>query len=213
LRELTAQLKFNPDKGLIMAVALLSAREVADFAGASKRLVEKAIEERVLAPRLVGRAKRRPQRLLPTHAVAYAAVIAKLGIRLPLGHKKRLAGALARLAPEQLRNAQLELAPAVEVHVGRLVGDAMERAERYARERDTYLELNDAIKGGTPVIHGTRMTVYSVLGRVEYGDTIEDLIADNPDIPREAFEAALVYARTHPLVGRPGGRPWERSAE
>ncbi len=45
---------------------------------------------------------------------------------------------------------------------------------------------------------------------MEHGDTLDELAADNPDIPREAFEAALVYARTHPLVGRPGGRPWER---
>jgi hypothetical protein len=39
------------------------------------------------------------------------------------------------------------------------------------------------------------MTVYAVLGRIEHGETLDDLIADNPDIPREAFEAALVYAR------------------
>jgi uncharacterized protein (DUF433 family) len=51
------------------------------------------------------------------------------------------------------------------------------------------------------------MTVYSVLGRVNHGGTIDDILAENPDLPREALEAAVTYARTHPLIGRRGGRP------
>ncbi len=82
------------------AVASLSAREVADLAGVPKRLVEKAVEEQVLAPRLVARSVgRRPERLLPPHAVAYAAVLAKLGFPLLVAQKKRLTAALARLPP------------------------------------------------------------------------------------------------------------------
>ena len=50
--------------------------------------------------------------------------------------------------------------------------------------------------------------VYSVLGRIDHGDTIDEIAGDNPDIPREALEAAIVYARAHPLVVRPGGKPW-----
>ena len=194
------------------AAANLSAREVADLAGVPKRLVESAIEDGLLRPRLVPRRKGRPDRLLPLHAVAFAGVLAKLDLPLRLAHKKRLAAALARVPLGELRSAQVELLPAVALDVGRLVGDAVERAERYAKGRDRYIEIKDAIKGGTPVIRGTRMTVYSVLGRIEHGETLGDLVADNPDIPPEAFEAAHVYARTHPLVGRPGGRPWERKA-
>jgi len=52
------------------------------------------------------------------------------------------------------------------------------------------------------------MTVYSVLGRLQDGDSIDDLTTDNPDVPREAFEAAAIFARAHPLRGRPSGRPW-----
>ena len=68
--------------------------------------------------------------------------------------------------------------------------------------------LSGEFKGGTPVIRGTRMTVYSVLGRIEHGDTIDAILAENPDLTRDALEAAVIYARTHPLVGRPSGRPW-----
>jgi uncharacterized protein (DUF433 family) len=56
------------------------------------------------------------------------------------------------------------------------------------------------------------MTVYSVLGRIEHGDSVNDVLADNPDLSRVAIEAAIVYARTHPLMGRPGGRPWADAA-
>jgi uncharacterized protein (DUF433 family) len=56
------------------------------------------------------------------------------------------------------------------------------------------------------------MTVYSVLGRVDHGETIADILADNPDLSRDAIETAITYARTHPLMGRPGGRPWANAA-
>jgi uncharacterized protein (DUF433 family) len=69
-------------------------------------------------------------------------------------------------------------------------------------ERDPFIVVDAGIHGGTPVIRGTRMTVYSVLGRIEHGDTIEDILADNPDIARDAVEAAGRYARAHPRTQR-----------
>src|SRR5438477_4393295 len=47
-------------------------------------------------------------------------------------------------------------------------------------------------------------------GAIDHGETIDDILADNPDLTLEALEAAIVYARSHPLVGRPGGRPWAK---
>jgi uncharacterized protein (DUF433 family) len=78
--------------------------------------------------------------------------------------------------------------------------------------QDAWIAVDEAIQGGTPVIRGTRRTVYSVLGQIEHGDTIEDILSDNPDLSRDAIEAAITYARAHPFVARPGGRPWARSA-
>jgi uncharacterized protein (DUF433 family) len=112
----------------------------------------------------------------------------------------------------QIRTARVELTSAVEIDVGRIVGDVMDRAERYRIARDAWIVVDDTIKGGTPVIRGTRMTVYSVLGRVDHGETIDDILADNPDLSRDAIETAITYARTHPLMGRPGGRPWANAA-
>jgi uncharacterized protein (DUF433 family) len=72
-----------------------------------------------------------------------------------------------------------------------------------------WIEHNPQVMGGTAVIRGTRMTVYSVAGRVAHGDSIDSILEDNPDLCRDAVEAALAFARANPLVGRPGGRPWQ----
>jgi uncharacterized protein (DUF433 family) len=196
------------------AAASLTPREVAELAGTPKRVIEKAIEERVLRVRFRTARSRthHERRMLPLHAVAYAATITRLGVKLTAAQKRRLASKLAQMRPAEIRKARLQLAPALELNVGRLVGDAMNRAERYRVTRDAWIVIDEEIKGGTPVIRGTRITVYSVLGRVEHGETIDDILGDNPDLTRERIEAAIIYARTHPLIGRPGGRPWVNAA-
>jgi uncharacterized protein (DUF433 family) len=142
--------------------------------------------------------------MLPVYSVVYAAAIAGLGLKLSIAHKKELARGIAK-SP---RGKRVKVAPAVEIDVGRLVGDALERSEKYRAARDAFIVVDDEVMGGTPVIRDTRMTVYSVLGRIKHGESIDDLLEDNPDLTRAAIEAAVMYARTHPMVGRPGGRPW-----
>ncbi len=187
--------------------ANLTAREVAELSGGPRRAVEKAIEEKVIAT--VALSGGQGRRFLPDHAVAYAAVVGKLRTRLDVASKRRLAARLADLRPATSGAARFELEPAVEIDLGRLVGDALARADRYRSARDAHIVVDPDILGGTPVIRGTRMSVYAVLGRIDGGDALEDILSDNPHISRDAVEAALIYARSHPLLGRPGGRPWE----
>src|SRR5208282_3885098 len=91
-------------------------------------------------------------------------------------------------------------------------GLAVERAERYAKARDAFIETVDGVQGGRPVIKGTRLTVSAIYGRLSSGDSVDDLAEDYPDIPREAFEAAFLYGKTHPQVGRPVARRAGRAA-
>ena len=188
-----------------------SAREVAFLADVSVRAVDKAIEERVLAGiRAKARGRRR---MLPLHAVPYAAIVTRLPVMLSLATKRDLVRKLSERPTERMTAEPLEIAPAVVIDVPALVGsDLAERAERYGKAREDYIVADPEIMGGTPVLRGTRMTVYAILGRLEGGDTIADIIEDNPHLSREALETAALYARTHPLVGRPGGRPWAQAA-
>ena len=177
-----------------MSQAALAPREVAELSGTPKHIVEKAIEETVLRVRQSARRSSGARRLLPMQAVIYAALMAKLDLRLTPAHKKRLFDKLAQLTSADVRRARIELAPVVEIDVGRLVGDVLERAEHYRAARDSWVQISDSIMGDTPVIRGTRMTVYSVLGRIDHGETADDILAENPDLKREAVEAATTYA-------------------
>ncbi len=125
--------------------ATLTPREVAELAGAPKRVVEKAIEERVLRVCVAAPSgtSRHARRMLPAFALAYAALIGKLELRLTTAHKRRLLGKLVRLKQNEFRTARLELAPAVEIDIGRLVGDVMDRAERYRAARDRSIVIDE----------------------------------------------------------------------
>jgi uncharacterized protein (DUF433 family) len=181
-----------------MSATRLTPNEVAALAETPKIVVEKALEQKVFG---VGRDASR--RLLPLYAVALAAAVKSLGRRLTVNDKKLVARKLAELSPSALKTAVIEVAPAMVLRVGSLTRDAVERAERYTADRDAFIEVAKGVQGGRPVIKGTRLTVSAIHGRLSSGDTIETLMEDYPDIPRGAFEAALLYAQTHPQVGRP----------
>ena len=181
-------------------VVLLTPNEVAALADTSKTIVEKALEQKVLSSPRGARVNRR---LLPLHAVALAAAIKSLGRRLTVNDKKLVARKLARMSPAALKTAEIEVAPSVVVHVGTMTREAVGRAERYVAARDSFIELVDGVQGGRPIIKGTRLTVSAICGRLGSGDSVATLVEDYPDIPQEAFEAAFLYGKTHPQVGRP----------
>jgi len=189
--------------------ALLTPNEVAVLADAPKSVVEKAVEQKVLASPRSARSKRR---LLPLHAVAVAAAAKSLGRRLTVSDKKLVARELARLSPAALKTAKIEVAPSVVLHIGALTRPAIERAQRYAAARDAWIETIAGVQGGRPVIKGTRLTVSAIYGRLSSGDTVEDLLADYPEVPRAAFDAAFIYGKTHPQVGRPVARRASKAA-
>ena len=192
--------------------AELTVRETAALSGVSRTTVEKTLEAGILrsvsgSPRLRGGATR----YLPIRAVAYFRALdaAKL-TDLPSRHKRAIWTHLARTEP--MRLGTVEFARATIIDLGRLAADSLRDAERYRDARDRYIVSDPEILGGTPVIAGTRLTVYAILGRMQDGETVGDLAADYPEVPREAFAAAELYARTHPLRGRPSGRPWRNAA-
>ena len=190
----------------------LTLREAAELAGVTKTTVEKTVETQVMQT-LTRPARLRggSTRYVPLQAVAYFAALKSANlVDLPVRHKKALWTRLVRLDPMELR--PIEFSPGTVLHVDELAGKAFETAVRYKESRDAHIVSDTDILGGTPVIRGTRIRVYAVLGRLQNGDSVADLVAENPDIPRDAFEAAAIFARAHPLRGRPGGRPWRNAA-
>ena len=190
----------------------LTLREAAELAGVTQTTVEKAVEAKVIRP-LTRPARLRggSTRYVPLQAVAFFAALKQANlVDLPVRLKKALWSGLARLEPMEL--APVEFSPGTVLHLNELANEPFEAAVRYRASRDAHIVSDPETLGGTPVIRGTRITVYSVLGRLQDGESVADLVADNPDIPREAFEAAAIFARAHPLRGRPSGRPWRNAA-
>lgn len=196
----------------------LTVKETACLAEVTPRTVEKAIENRVLF--VTAGKSARPggaQRFLPPLAVVYLFALRASGLTdLPIRHKKLLWRGLRELASGKSGlDAQLkpvEIGNGVMVHVDKLAADKFETTINYIDGKRKHVVVDEDILGGTPVIAGTRMTVYSVLARVNDGETLEEIHEDNPDIPIEALQTAEIYARSNPILGRPKAQPWQTTA-
>ena len=197
----------------------LTIRETAALSGVPRTTIEKALEARVLrtiaAP---ARFRGGAMRYLPMRAVVYFRSLKAANLTdLPLCHKRAIWTRLVQLEPmrlelEPMRLDTIEFTPGATLDLKRLAADSLRDAERYREARDRYITSDADILGGTPVIAGTRLTVYAVLGRLQDGDVADDLAEDYPEVSREAFEAAELYAKAHPPRGRPSGRPWLHAA-
>ena len=56
-----------------------------------------------------------------------------------------------------------------------------------------HIEVNPDICHGKPVIRGTHIMLRNILGSLAGGDSIEDILANYPEITREDVMAAIEY--------------------
>lgn len=160
--------------------------------------VNKAIEQKAIRP-----VKVRGSLGIPLEEVAPLVVICRIGMPLPSDAKRRIRDWLVAVdaGDEELR--ELALSEALVVRWSEEFAAIVRDAREYAERRTQFIEADPQVKGGEPVIRGTRLTARAVLARLDGGDSLSDLATDYPDIDPVAFEAAALYARTHPLRGRP----------
>ncbi len=59
---------------------------------------------------------------------------------------------------------------------------------------ERWIVTDPHIKGGKPVIAGTRITVDLILEKLAAGETVADLLEAHPRLTEEAVRAALAYA-------------------
>lgn len=57
-----------------------------------------------------------------------------------------------------------------------------------------YIEINPTIRFGKPCIKGTRISVYDVLSWLASGMTVEEVIADFPQLTKDQILACLAYS-------------------
>ena len=56
------------------------------------------------------------------------------------------------------------------------------------------ISVSPTVMVGKPVIRGTRLTVEFILGLLAQGDTIEDILAEYPNLVKEDIQACLFFA-------------------
>jgi uncharacterized protein (DUF433 family) len=64
------------------------------------------------------------------------------------------------------------------------------------------------IRGGEPVIRGTRIPVYLIADLLDQGADLREILEDYPSLNAGKIRSALAYAHTHPRRGRPRKGPW-----
>ena len=72
--------------------------------------------------------------------------------------------------------------------------------------------VNPHIRGGEPVIRGTRIGVYEVATMVEDATDKEvvEILAGYPTLKREQLDLAITFAAAYPRRGRPPKHRWHR---
>jgi uncharacterized protein (DUF433 family) len=184
--------------------ALFSRREAALLSGVPLKTVDKAIEDSVVKARRVGKAGT----LLDADDVMTLAVIGRAGFPLRSTAKRKIRRWLHETQPyASAKRPELQLSDVVVIRLDPAFRDAFEQLSSYREGRELFIESNSEVRQGEPVIAGTRIPVRAVAERVKGGEAIDDLVEDYPKVPRAAFDAALIYAQTHPRRGRPA-RPW-----
>ena len=58
----------------------------------------------------------------------------------------------------------------------------------------TIITIEPGKRGGKPCIRGMRITVGDILGWLSAGISVEEILADFPELTRDDIDAALAYA-------------------
>jgi uncharacterized protein (DUF433 family) len=100
------------------------------------------------------------------------------------------------------RSAAVDLARHIKFEPGDDLQKWLDLLDTYLTRRNDHIEINPEVMGGTPVVRGSRVPVYTVLRLVERGRSIDEVLKELPYLTREGVEAAVIYARSHPRTGR-----------
>jgi len=187
---------------------MLSRREVAQLAGVSLTTLDKAIEQKVIRVH-----RSRGRTWLGSDDLGVIVLLDKTALPLPVKVKRAITQWVRETTPYRAsKAAELAISDALVIRWSRDLSRTVAAAEDYARLREQWIEQDPGIKGGEPVIRGTRIGVRAVAQRLDSGDTLAELTEDYPQIPAKAFAAAYTYAKAHPRRGRPA-KPWRDADE
>jgi uncharacterized protein (DUF433 family) len=191
---------------------IFSLTEAALLTGLSVKAINQAIDRREIAALRTRGAKGVRRVGLPE--VLYLCLRQSTAPALSKGGRLALYTALRRrrLDEDALESVAIDLfAGTVQISLGQIPSQV--RSRLAALERSVALIVSDPdIRGGEPVVRGTRVPVYAVADLKQQGASDAELLEDFPSLTPASLEAAITYAATHPRRGRPKRTPWHTAA-
>jgi uncharacterized protein (DUF433 family) len=182
---------------------MLTRREAVEIARIPLGAIDKAIEQNVVTVY-----RRRDRSWLRIEDIGLVVLLQRTALPLPVTVKRKIRRWVRETEPYLANgDSEMYISDALIVRWPGDISKTVQAADSYARLRDLWIETNQSIKGGEPVIRGTRVGVRAITQRIDGGDTIAILREDYPHVPVEAFQTAYTYAKAHPRRGRPS-RPW-----
>lgn len=186
----------------------LSPAEAAFVAELSRRMVDQAIDRKEVRAR-AARSGSGSARALGLAELVYLRLRREVGDTLSAAARRALYGKLrSSLVEDDLRA----------VHLGP-VSVSLEEAIREVEERlvalyriQRLVTTDPEVRGGEPVVRGTRIPVHLLADLTKQGATRDELLEDYPALDAESLDAALLYAHLHPRRGRPKESPWRADA-
>ena len=201
----------------------VSPTEAAFVTGLSTKAVNATIDRREIAPRRVRRPGGKVTRRLGVPELVYLTLRPKLARVLSAQSRRRVYEGIkqqmrsrASSGPELLSGSyalKTTVRPApvdldiITVKYDEALTQVLERMRLLAAAEE-HVVSEAEIRGGEPVIRGTRVPVYRLAELAAQGVSERELLEDHPAVSPEALRAALTYARTHPRRGRPKRSPW-----
>ncbi|HXN84574.1 MAG TPA: DUF433 domain-containing protein [Candidatus Binataceae bacterium] len=177
--------------------------EAAAVAGLPIKTVQKAIDEGPFS-----KARKRNGRSLRAPDLLYLVTIRNIDTRIVKLSTPAKAELLRKLDRWWNEESSVDLA------VGGLLFQA-KSARRELRTRLSKLQQaqrmvvsDPEIRGGLPIIKGTRIGVHEIAAMLDQGETEADLLEGYPALKRQQLELARIYAAAYPRRGRPPRHPW-----
>lgn len=107
-----------------------------------------------------------------------------------------------------VKSDQIALSPFVTVRGLRSLSRELRARVARLERAHAMVHSDPDVRGGEPVIHGTRVPVHAVASMLEQGASAAEILDGYPSLTAEHLELAPIYARAVPRRGRPPKRPW-----
>jgi uncharacterized protein (DUF433 family) len=186
----------------------LTVSEVAAITNVDRKAVNRMIDDGVLPKSFVSRGRSGKSagnlRLLKPSACPLVLFNVTTGGLVSARFRARIFKKMDRMLKDNTVTSIIEEG-ALSLNLSGVVGDALERMKDLAHA-EASVEINREIRGGMPVLRGTRISVHELAdlaGCEEEGN----ILSAFPGVGPEDIKNAVIYAKAHPLPGKPRKAP------